>query len=362
MQRFVKKADTFEVRNQRSTCVIHLRNTTEPIRPLICSTLCKCISCIVVALQRIDLIILQMSQVLNGEKQGGEPQRQNDREYFKLIEDILKNGKFKPDRTGTGTISLFGAQMRYNLRDSTMPLLTTKRVFWRGIVEELLWFIKGSTDSNLLKEKGIHIWDANGSKEFLEKSGLGHREEGDLGPVYGFQWRHFGAKYVDKHTDYTGQGVDQLKEIIERIKTNPHDRRLILTAWNPSDVPIMALPPCHCLAQFYVNGGELSCQLYQRSADAGLGVPFNIASYSLLTHMIAHLTDLKAGDFVHTLGDAHVYRDHVESLEVQLKRTPTDFPRINFRRKVTDIDDFKYEDIELIGYNPQPTIQMKMSV
>lgn len=283
-------------------------------------------------------------------------------EYFRLIEDILENGKFKPDRTGTGTISLFGAQMRFSLRDSTMPLLTTKKVFWRGVVEELLWFIKGSTDSNILRDKGVHIWDANGSKEFLEKSGLGHRDEGDLGPVYGFQWRHFGAQYKDKHADYTGQGIDQLGELIERIKKNPYDRRLILTAWNPTDIPIMALPPCHCLAQFYVNDGELSCQLYQRSADAGLGVPFNIASYSLLTHMIAHITGLKAGDFVHTMGDAHIYKDHVESLKEQLQRSPGEFPKLKFTREISDIDDFKLEDIELLGYNPQAAIKMKMSV
>lgn len=285
-----------------------------------------------------------------------------DDEYFNLVNNILGNGKFKPDRTGTGTISLFGAQMRFDLRDNTMPLLTTKRVFWRGIVEELLWFIKGSTDSNILKEKGVHIWDANGSKEFLDKSGLQHREEGDLGPVYGFQWRHFGAQYKDKNTDYTSKGIDQLRDIVERIKKNPYDRRLILSAWNPVDIPSMALPPCHCLAQFYVNDNELSCQLYQRSADAGLGVPFNIASYSLLTHMIAHLTDLKPGDFVHTLGDAHIYKDHVEALQEQLKRKPTTPPKINFLRKVQDIDNFKYEDIELIGYNPQSSISMKMSV
>jgi thymidylate synthase len=283
-------------------------------------------------------------------------------EYFDLIDKILTKGKFKPDRTGTGTYSLFGAQMRFSLRGSTMPLLTTKRVFWRGVVEELLWFIKGSTDSNLLKEKNVHIWDANGSKEFLEKSGLGHREEGDLGPVYGFQWRHFGAEYKDKNTDYTGQGVDQLKDIIERVKTNPYDRRLILTAWNPKDIPLMALPPCHCLAQFYVNDGELSCQLYQRSADVGLGVPFNIASYALLTHMIAHIANLNTGDFVHTLGDAHIYVDHVDALKEQLTRTPTEFPQIRFTRKVTDIDDFKFEDIALINYKPQGAIAMKMSV
>lgn len=292
-----------------------------------------------------------------------EVKRSDEYEYFDLINNILKNGKFKPDRTGTGTKSLFGAQMRFSLRDMTMPLLTTKRVFWRGVVEELLWFIRGCTDSNVLRDKGVHIWDANGSREFLEKSGLGHREEGDLGPVYGFQWRHYGAEYIDKNTDYSGKGIDQLKDIVERIKTNPFDRRLILSAWNPKDIPIMALPPCHCLAQFYVSADkELSCQLYQRSADVGLGVPFNIASYALLTHMIAHVTDLKAGDFIHTLGDAHIYVDHIESLEKQLKRTPHDFPKISFKRKIKDIDDFTIEDFILIDYNPQKSIPMKMSV
>lgn len=293
---------------------------------------------------------------------GVETETLGEHEYFNLIKEILDKGKFKPDRTGTGTISRFGAQMRFNLRNGTMPLLTTKRVFWRGIVEELLWFISGSTDSNILKDKNVHIWDANGSKEFLEKSGLGHREEGDLGPVYGFQWRHCGAEYYDKNSDYAGKGIDQLQDIIERIKKDPYDRRLILTAWNPQDIPLMALPPCHCLAQFYVNEDELSCQLYQRSADIGLGIPFNIASYSLLTHMIAHITGLKPGEFVHAIGDAHIYKDHVSSLQEQIQRTPTAFPKLNIRRKVTHIDDFKLEDFELIGYNPQAAIPMKMSV
>lgn len=283
-------------------------------------------------------------------------------EYLNLLEKILNKGKYKPDRTGTGTVSLFGAQMRFSLRDGTMPLLTTKRVFWRGVVEELLWFIRGSTNSKELGDVGVHIWDANGSKEFLEKVGLGHREEGDLGPVYGFQWRHFGADYVDFKTDYTGQGIDQLNDLIARIRSNPHDRRLILTAWNPMDIPKMALPPCHCLAQFYVNDGELSCQLYQRSADVGLGVPFNIASYALLTHMIAHVVDLKTGDFVHTLGDAHIYKDHIEPLMDQMQRKPTSFPKLKFNRSVKKIDNFKAEDIELLGYNPQKSIPMKMSV
>lgn len=283
-------------------------------------------------------------------------------EYLNLVKKIIETGRFKPDRTGTGTISLFGCQMRFSLRNSTMPLLTTKRVFWRGICEELLWFIKGSTDSKLLHDKGVLIWDANGSKEFLDRLGFNDREEGDLGPVYGFQWRHFGAEYINKNACYDGKGLDQLNDLIQRIKNDPYDRRLILTAWNPTDIPKMALPPCHCLAQFYVNEGELSCQLYQRSADVGLGVPFNIASYALLTHMIAHITNLEAGDFVHTLGDAHIYKDHIESMQKQLERHPSDFPKLTFKRQVNSIDDFTIDDFVLTGYKPQSTISMKMSV
>ena len=234
------------------------------------------------------------------------------------MRDIIENGVFRPDRTGTvrvraivrpcrrprpphrrrhpplatrpllppapgtGTLSKFGCQMRFNLREH-FPLLTTKRVFWRGVAEELLWFISGKTNAKELHDKGIHIWDGNASRAYLDSIGLTDREEWDLGPVYGFQWRHFGAKYVDMHTDYTGQGVDQLAELIHTIKTKPHDRRLVLSAWNPAALKEMALPPCHMFAQFYVANGELSCQLYQRSCDMGLGVPFNIASYALLT-------------------------------------------------------------------------------
>ncbi|XWS40059.1 hypothetical protein CRYUN_Cryun18bG0108000 [Craigia yunnanensis] len=208
--------------------------------------------------------------------------------YLKMVQDIISDGNLKDDRTGTGTLSKFGCQMRFNLR-KTFPLLTTKKVFWRGVVEELLWFISGSTNAKVLQEKGIHIWDGNASRDFLDSIGLTDREEGDLGPVYGFQWRHFGARYTDMHADYTCQGFDQLLDVINKIKNNPNDRRIILSAWNPSDLKLMALPPCHMFAQFYVANGELSCQMYQRSADMGLGVPFNIASYSLLTCMIAHV-------------------------------------------------------------------------
>ncbi|XP_033751747.1 thymidylate synthase-like [Pecten maximus] len=287
--------------------------------------------------------------------------RHDEEHYLDAIQQILDNGTRKSNRTGTDALSIFGMQMRYNLRED-FPLLTTKKVFWRGVAEELIWFIQGCTNGNKLKEKKIRIWDANGSKEFLSKLGLGHREEGDLGPVYGFQWRHFGAEYKDMHADYTGQGVDQLKDVIHKIKTNPDDRRIIMSAWNPPDLPKMALPPCHAFVQFYVANGELSCQLYQRSADMGLGVPFNIASYALLTYMIAHVTDLKPGDFVHTLGDAHVYVNHIEPLKEQLAREPKPFPKLVIKRKVEDIDDFKFEDFEIVDYKPHPKITMEMAV
>jgi len=256
---------------------------------------------------------------------------------------------------------MFGQQMRFDLRKS-FPLLTTKRVFWRGVVEELLWFVKGDTNANHLAEKGIKIWDGNGSREFLDKRGLGHREVGDLGPVYGFQWRHFGAEYVDMHADYSGKGVDQLAECIRKIKEDPTDRRILLTAWNPADLHLMALPPCHMFCQFYVANGELSCLMYQRSCDMGLGVPFNIASYSLLTYMMAQVCGLKPGEFVHTLGNAHVYQNHVEPLQTQLERTPRPFPTLKLNSDVKDIDGFQASDFELVGYNPLGKIAMEMAV
>uniref|UniRef100_A0AAG5DT16 Thymidylate synthase n=1 Tax=Anopheles atroparvus TaxID=41427 RepID=A0AAG5DT16_ANOAO len=282
--------------------------------------------------------------------------------YLQLIQDILSKGNKRLDRTGVGTLSIFGAQMRFSLREGVLPLLTTKKVFFRGVAEELLWFIKGSTNAKELQAKGIHIWDGNSTREFLDSCGFVDREEGDLGPVYGFQWRHFGAKYGTCHDDYKGKGKDQLAEVIDKIKNNPYDRRIIMSAWNPSDIPNMALPPCHCLAQFFVADGELSCQMYQRSADVGLGVPFNIASYSLLTHMIAHVTGLKAGEFIHTTGDTHIYLNHVDALREQLKRKPTKFPTLAFKRKVDSIDDFCFDDFEIKNYNPQSTIKMQMAV
>ncbi|XP_026411808.1 putative bifunctional dihydrofolate reductase-thymidylate synthase isoform X1 [Papaver somniferum] len=288
-------------------------------------------------------------------------ERHEEYNYLNLVQDIISNGNTKDDRTGTGTLSKFGSQMRFNLRKS-FPLLTTKKVFWRAVVEELLWFISGSTNAKVLQQKGIHIWDGNASRDYLDSIGLTDREEGDLGPVYGFQWRHFGARYTNMHADYSWQGFDQLIDVIEKIKNKPDDRRIILSAWNPSDLSLVALPPCHMFAQFYVANGELSCQMYQRSADMGLGVPFNIASYSLLTCMIAHVCDLVPGDFIHVIGDAHVYKTHVRPLQKQLRKLPRPFPTLEISPEKKDIDSFVATDFKLMDYDPHQKIEMKMAV
>lgn len=288
--------------------------------------------------------------------------------YLDLCANIIQNGEHRPDRTGTGTKSIFAPpQLRFDLSGDTFPLLTTKKVFSKGIIHELLWFIKGCTDAKKLSELGVKIWEGNGSRQYLDSIGLKDNREGDLGPVYGFQWRHFGAKYVDCDTDYSGQGHDQLAEVIHKLKTNPYDRRIIMSAWNPPDFKKMALPPCHVFCQFYVNFPEgqkpkLSCLLYQRSCDMGLGVPFNIASYALLVKMIAHIVDMDCGEFVHTMGDAHVYLDHIDALKEQMTRTPRKYPKLTIKRKVDNIDDFKFEDFEISEYDPYPVIKMKMSV
>lgn len=283
-------------------------------------------------------------------------------QYLEIVRDIIENGVRRGDRTGTGTLSKFGVTMRFSLREDTLPLLTTKRVFWRGVAEELFWFIAGDTSAKTLQDKGIHIWDGNASREFLDSRGLHDREEGDLGPVYGFQWRHFGAEYTDMHADYAGKGVDQLATVIETIRTNPTDRRIVISAWNPAALPDMALPPCHMFAQFFVADGELSCQMYQRSADMGLGVPFNIASYALLTRLIAHVTGLRAAEFVHVIGDAHVYLNHVDALREQLERSPRPFPKLFIDKETTDIEAISFEDLRVEGYTPHKSIKMKMAV
>ncbi|CDZ98786.1 thymidylate synthase [Phaffia rhodozyma] len=303
-------------------------------------------------------------------------EKHEEAQYLDLIRTIIHTGQIRPDRTGTGTIALFAPPaLRFSLQNGTLPLLTTKRVFFRGVLEELLWFVAGSTDSTLLSQKDIHIWDGNGSRAFLDSRGLSHRAEGDLGPVYGFQWRHFGAEYVDCKTDYRGKGVDQLADCIDKIKNNPTDRRIILSAWNPADLSIMALPPCHMFCQFYVTLAPpgslskpgLSCLMYQRSCDLGLGIPFNIASYALLTHMIALVTGTEPLELVLQMGDAHVYADHVEPLKIQLEREPREFPKLKWTRseqelKEGGIDGFRTEDFEVVGYKPHPKLEMKMSV
>jgi thymidylate synthase len=305
-------------------------------------------------------------------------------QYLNLIREILENGEHRPDRTGTGTYAVpFPPQMKFTLSrpstdptqppESILPLLTTKRVFLRAVIGELLWFIAGSTHSKALSDAGIKIWDGNGSRAYLDSVGLSHYEEGELGPVYGFQWRHFGAEYKGHAHDYTGEGVDQLAEVIDKLKNKPHDRRIILSAWNPADIKKMALPPCHMFAQFYVSfpkqadgtkaRGVLHSLLYQRSCDMGLGVPFNIASYALLTHMLAHVCDLTPGTFTHTMGDAHVYADHVDALKVQLEREPREFPTMRIKRDVGgSIDGWVPEEFEVLGYKPHAGIAMKMSV
>lgn len=327
------------------------------------------------------LLMDDSSESPTPQKQQTQIKPHEEYQYLNLIREILDSGEHRPDRTGTGTLSIpFPPQHKYSLSSSdgelVLPLLTTKRVFLRAVIAELLWFVAGDTNAKTLQDQNVRIWDGNASREYLDSIGLTDREVGDLGPVYGFQWRHFGAKYVDCHTDYAGQGVDQLKQLIHKLKTNPYDRRLILSAWNPADIPIMALPPCHTFAQFYVSfpqssskredgsvKGTLHCLLYQRSNDMGLGVPFNIASYALLTHMIARCADLVPGSLTHTMGDAHVYLDHREALQQQLQREPRSFPTLSIGRKPgCDIDGWRVEHFVVKDYNPHKPIAMKMSV
>jgi len=263
------------------------------------------------------------------------------RQYLELLNNVYKNGTDKSDRTGTGTRSVFGYQSRYNLEEG-FPVLTTKKLHLRSIIHELLWFLKGETNIQYLKDNKVRIWD-----EWADK-------KGNLGPVYGSQWRKWQAA--------DGRIIDQITEVIEQIKSNPDSRRLIVSAWNVGEIDKMALPPCHTFFQFYVADGKLSCQLYQRSADIFLGVPFNIASYALLTLMVAQVTGLKPGDFIHTLGDAHIYKNHFEQTETQLKRTPYPLPQMKLNRNVKSIFDFTYDDFELVGYESHPHIKAEVSV
>ncbi|XP_020677294.1 bifunctional dihydrofolate reductase-thymidylate synthase isoform X1 [Dendrobium catenatum] len=281
--------------------------------------------------------------------------------YLRLVEDIISHGATKSGRMGIETLSKFSCQMRFNLRRS-FPLLTTKRVLWSVVVEELLWFVSGSTNAKVLQSRELCLWDGNASRDFLDSVGLARREKGDSGPIYGFQWRHLGAEYIDMHTDYTGKGFDQLLDVIDKIKKKPNDRRIILSAWNPFDLKEMSRRPCQMFSQFYVENGELSCQIYESSADMGLAVPFNIASYSLLIYIIAQVCDLVPGDFTYTIGDARVYKTHVRPLREQLQRQPKPFPILKINPEKKDIDSFIAADFTLVGYDPHPEMEMKMAV
>lgn len=285
-----------------------------------------------------------------------------DEEYNSLIKLVLKNGHYKSDRTEVGTLSYFGHQMRFDI-SRYFPLLTTKKVYTKGVIEELLWMMKGQTNSSILSENGVKIWDANGSEEFLRKNNL-HYGKGDLGPVYGHQWRHFNASYDSCHTDYTGEGVDQLTKLIQNIKDDPNSRRHILNAWNPCQIDQMALPPCHVMCQFYCNTAEksLSCQLYQRSGDIGLGIPFNIASYALLTYIIAHYTGYKPKEFIHSIGDAHIYSTHIDVLEQQIKHPSYAPPTLTLLNMPEDFNDLTIDNFKIDDYEYHKTMKMSMAV
>lgn len=286
-------------------------------------------------------------------------------QYLFLLKRILEQGELRDDNKTHPSLSVFGTKSVYSLKNNTFPLLTTKKMFYKGVFEELMWFLRGSTNGNDLLQKNVSIWKMNGEKNYPEKIGFKDRKEHDLGPIYGFQWRHFGAEYKTADYCYKGEGVDQIANIINLLKTNPNSRRILFSAWNPKDLDKMVLPPCHILAQFRVNNEkELECTMYQRSGDMGLGVPFNIASYSLLIIMLAHVTGLKPGKLIHIIGDTHIYKDHVEQVKEQIKRTPEPFPKLCIKEgiKRENINDFQLNDFELVGYSPHPAIEMRLLV
>ena len=283
-------------------------------------------------------------------------------QYLNLINDIIENNEIFEGRNGK-TLAVFGSAMHFTLENNKIPLLTTKKLAIKTCLKELLWFIKGDTNNKNLKNENVHIWDANSSRSFLDSRGLTHYIEDDCGPIYGFQWRHFNAEYKDCNSDYSGCGIDQLNYIISQLKNveTRNSRRLIMSAWNPCQIDKMALPPCHVLCQFNVtNNNKLSCSLYQRSGDVGLGVPFNIASYSFLAHLIAHHCDLEGYEFVYYLGNVHIYDDHIESLKLQKEKIPFDFPTIEILNKYENIEDYKLSDFKINNYKCHTNINLIM--
>ena len=279
------------------------------------------------------------------------------KQYLDLLQYILDNGNEKEDRTGTGTISIFGYQMRFNLQEG-FPLVTTKKIHMKSVIHELLWFLSGDTNIKYLKDNGVRIWDDWADYASTARF---NRVEGDLGPIYGHQWRSFGATKIG-HSSYLNDGVDQIAKLVEQIKNNPDSRRLIVTGWNPKEVEDVALPPCHTLFQFYVANGKLSCQLYQRSCDTILGLPFNIASYALLTHMLAQVCGLQVGEFVWSGGDIHIYSNHIEQVKTQLSREPRPLPTLELNPDVDDIFKFSYTDFKIKDYDPHPPIKASVAV
>jgi thymidylate synthase len=282
-------------------------------------------------------------------------------QYLELVKRVIQTGVVKEDRTGVGTRSLFGPQLKFDLRNDTLPVFTTRKTFWRGAVEELLWMISGETDAKKLSEKGVHIWDGNTSREFLNKRGLSHYDEGDIGPMYGFNMRYFGADYKGCNHDYTGQGVDQLKDALYLIKHDPDSRRINVINQNPAVADQCVLHACHQNFQFFVDSHkkELSCQLYIRSQDLLCGCGFNVIFYSLMTHLFAKVSELSAGDFIITMGDAHVYNNHITNALIQVEREPKPFPKISINKNINsleDIEQLSYQDFELKGYTFHPRI------
>ena len=287
--------------------------------------------------------------------------KHDENQYLNLIQDIIETNETFNGRNGK-TLAIYGSAMHFSLENNTLPLLTTKKLAHKTCLKELLWFIKGDTSNKNLKDQNVHIWDANASREFLDSRNLVNNAEDDLGPIYGFQWRHFNADYIDCNSDYSNKGIDQLNYIIEQLKNieTRNSRRLIMTAWNPCQLNEMALPPCHVLCQFNVINDKLSCSLYQRSGDVGLGVPFNIASYSYLTHLIAHHTNLIAHEFIYYLGNAHIYEEHIENLKLQKDRMPYDFPKVTITNKYSNIEDYKIDDFKIVDYNYHESINLLM--
>lgn len=289
----------------------------------------------------------------------------NENTYLNLLKHILDNGKTRTDRTGVGTIGVFGYQLDFDISDS-IPLLTTKFVAWKAVIKELLWFLKGQTDNTILQSQGVHIWDGNSSTDFLIKRGLSHLNEGDIGAGYGFQWRHFGAEYKDCKADYTKQGFDQIDYIINELQNNSYSRRIFMSAWNAADISKMALAPCHVSAQFYVEEEEgvkyLSCHMYQRSVDVFLGLPFNIFSYSVLTYILANICGMRPRRLIISTGDTHIYSNHVEQVKLQLSRDTFKSPTLTIKRQLKGVDDIQLEDFDVVNYIHHPVIKASMAV